>query len=87
MPKTKKEKEFRSCNVVSNECVAPAGFGISGAGHYVSNREAGDRETKATCFGCGMPVCVKCSKRVKWYNHGRQRICFDCKPELEEEAS
>lgn len=62
----------RSCNAVtSDHCEAPPAFA--------------DSYTKGTCFGCGMPVCSRCSSRVKWYRYGRRRICDNCLEEHRDE--
>ena len=50
-----------------NDCTSPANL-------YPPER------ARATCFACGLPVCVSpgCSKVLtyKWY--GRKRICRTC---------
>lgn len=64
--------EPRTCVVSGDECVAPAGFGTASGYAY------GDRSTRATCWVCEEPVCVKCSKRRRWFTWGRRRICDTC---------
>ena len=56
----------RSCNVVNQGCTAPPGIASS--------------FTKATCFACGMSVCVgpQCSRRIRWHKYGRRRVCHSC---------
>lgn len=36
--------------------------------------------TTQECFGCGLPVCrgKNCSRRIRWYRWGFQRICKGC---------
>lgn len=63
----------RTCEVSGNGCIAPAGYGISGLGTC-----EGTKSCRGTCFGCGNPVCRKCSNVREWHNHGRQRICHNC---------
>jgi hypothetical protein len=53
----------RACNEVREGCQAPPSTGA---------------RTRGTCFACGLPVCVACSRRVQWFGHGRRRVCLTC---------
>lgn len=57
-----------TCCVVDQECLSPA------------NLEP-PVPVKARCFACDQPVCVNCSKRVRYFEFGRRRICADCQEE------
>jgi hypothetical protein len=61
---------YRPCNEVGERCKAPPALA--------------DSKTKATCYQCGMPVCVgeECSKRMKYLHYGVQRVCVSCQVEL-----
>jgi len=39
-----------------------------------------EKNCKSKCFACGDSVCSDsgCSKRRKYLNYGRKRICLDC---------
>jgi hypothetical protein len=58
------EPEGRSCCVADQNCQAPAN--LIG------------RNARASCFGCGEPVCLECSLISPWYGLGRKRICHNC---------
>lgn len=69
--------ERRVCKISGGDCLAPAGYGISGGGFA-----EGDGNCRGTCYHCGEPVCSKCSKKVTVKGE-RRRFCEDC---LEERA-
>lgn len=65
--------EIRACNIVDPGCTAPPG-----------ERVGGDFEsTRASCFACGLPVCLNCSAIRTWFSYGRRRICRSCWDEEE----
>lgn len=57
-----------TCHVSNQDCCASPG---------VSDGDL----TRAECFACGLPVCVKCSKRVRYFKWGRKRVCDHCREE------
>jgi hypothetical protein len=63
----RKAPAYQPCNEVGQGCKAPPIHAHS--------------YTRATCFACGLPVCVnpKCSGRILWGRYGRQRVCRACK--------
>ena len=67
--------ERRICVVSGPDCEAPAGWGIGGGGGFAVNEAIG---TRATCFGCGEPVCTACSTIRSWWDYGPRRICTEC---------
>jgi len=34
--------------------------------------------TNKFCFGCGLPVCERCSLKRDWYLWKNKRICLSC---------
>lgn len=60
-------RERPSCHEVGEHCAAPANL-------IESSKPARLPE----CFACGEPVCVNCSRRVRWYNLGRKRVAVSC---------
>jgi hypothetical protein len=61
-----------SCCVVDPFCLAPANL-----------EECCKPRLRASCFRCGMPVCVNCSS-IRAYAHapgGKARLCNDCQEE------
>lgn len=67
---------MRICTVSNDNCLAPAGYragGLGGGTWANTNARCG-----LTCFACGEPVCSKCSRKMDWYNHGKQTICDNC---------
>lgn len=76
--KKMRRKKVRVCSVSGDDCLAPAGWGISGSG-YAENDGVSCR---GTCFSCGEPVCGKCS-RIRTFGK-RRRICERCEEDLEE---
>ena len=67
-----------TCSVSDAECIAPAGWGVSGLGYALG----ADRVGRTRCYVCGEPVCIKCSLIVKWYKK-RVRACTNCVPVVE----
>jgi hypothetical protein len=67
------------CNMANQDCEAPAGRGGS-FGHYTNDYSRGNG-ARFNCYSCGLPVCGKCSKVVKYMSFGRQRICDNCREE------
>lgn len=63
-------KEKNCCSVVGEDCVSPANLETI-------------RNIKTTCFACGLPACVQCSKIISYYNFGQKRLCNYCIEELE----
>jgi hypothetical protein len=59
----------RVCCVVDEECECPAN---------IENCLIEEINLRTKCFACGLYVCKKCSKVIKWYNFGRRRICNNC---------
>lgn len=57
-------KQF--CNQVDQFCISPP---------MADPREFG---IKSLCFACGLPVCIECSSRRRYYNYGRVRLCNSC---------
>ena len=73
-----KEKEIRTCSISNGGCLAPAGWRTGlGFAH-------GDKSTRATCYGCGEPVCTDdaCSKIMRWIDGKRRRICDTCQDRI-----
>jgi len=72
--KKEKEKELNTCCVVDdNECECPAN---------IQNLLIKEINLRTKCFACGLFVCKKCSKIIKWYHFGRRRICNNCMDEF-----
>jgi hypothetical protein len=61
-----------ACNVSNQNCTASPG--VDGS------------KTRGICFACGLPVCMECSSRIKWYNFGKKRICDNCREDKDRES-
>lgn len=60
-------RDPRTCDVVETNCQAPPALFTS---------------TRGTCYRCGNPVCLNCSKRIVYLRFGRRRICNNCVEEM-----
>lgn len=61
--------EPRFCNTVADlHCTAPPHDDL----------DDGPATTRATCVACGLPTCTSCSRRTRWADRSRQRVCADC---------
>lgn len=67
---------MRTCDVSEDGCLAPAGWQVGGTGGAIGENTL--TETRATCFACGQPVCLACSRRRRWWRYGVRRICVYC---------
>ena len=61
------ERAYRPCETVEEGCDAPPGLA--------------DSYTRATCWACGHPVCLPCSRRREWHGYPRRRVCLGCDEE------
>ena len=61
------DRRSQPCNVVDQFCTARPAFKCS--------------VTRATCFACGLAVCVECSTRRTYGRYGRVRLCNLCQIE------
>lgn len=66
------KEEGETCEVVGDDCLAPAGYAIGGA---VSE---GTEYITTTCYACGCYVCENCSKIIK-----KKRICENCQGDFD----
>lgn len=66
------DDEVETCEIVNENCTAPAGYAIGGG--VVSGTESAEFE----CYGCGRPVCGACSTE-----RDGQQICDDCEEDGE----
>lgn len=67
-------RTINTCVVSDYNCLAPAGWGVSG---YGSAANTSDSCGQTRCYVCGESVCTECSNRVSWYGKS-VRACTNC---------
>ncbi len=76
-------KEMVVCSVSNDNCSAPASYRVGGLGGGYAENDDRRKQARYECFVCGLPVCGRCSKLIDYLNYGKQRICDNCREEVE----
>ncbi len=58
-----------SCHIVNEGC------------QYPPAHEPLNEACRSRCFGCGLSVCLNCSRIRTWYLWPRKRVCDHCHEE------